>query len=320
MIRKMAILTVLMLGSGLQGMDSGAPGATEDRAEERYHAWLAQEEAKEQAGKQYELNAQLVEAAYKGDKLQVERLIKEGAHVNAPEGSMETPLSAAILGGHEDLCKLLIERGANVNAEAGGMTPLIFAVTASRYNPYNVCKLLIASHVDLNAKDTFNGMTALMYAAGNGKKDLCELLIANGADLHGKDNHGSTALMRGASTGKKDVCELLIANGADLHAKDNDGFSALGYAGGKGNKEVCELLINAMVKPTEKELAPIVAMLGLQKKGQDLKLVGRNVVQLIGKDAYNQIVQPKRKAARDAIMEIKDEQLQKQLLDYLNRI
>jgi ankyrin repeat protein len=82
-------------------------------------------------------------------------------------------------------------------------------------------KDLIEKGADINAKDN-NGMTALMLASKNNRKEiveLVELLIKNGADVNAKDIYGRTALMIASVNGHKEIVELLIKNGADVNAK-----------------------------------------------------------------------------------------------------
>ena len=83
----------------------------------------------------------------------------------------------------------------------------------------------------MNAKEE-DGWTPLIYAAGEGHKELVELLIANGADVDAKDEDGWTPLHWATVNGHEATVELLLANGSDVNAKDNDGETPLDWADG----------------------------------------------------------------------------------------
>ena len=73
-------------------------------------------------------------------------------------------------------------------------------------------------------------MTPLLYAAGEGHKEIAEHLIAEGADVNAKDKKGRTPLHQAALSGRKEVAVLLIAKGADLNTKDEFGKTPLDWA------------------------------------------------------------------------------------------
>ena len=62
------------------------------------------------------------------------------------------------------------------------------------FRPQGVAGLLLASHADVNAKDTTLAETPLHLAAVRGHKDVAELLLANKADVNAKDIDGETPL------------------------------------------------------------------------------------------------------------------------------
>ena len=62
-------------------------------------------------------NAQLIEAAKKGDKAEVERLLKAGADVNAKNNDGWTALMKASENGRKEVVEMLINAGADVNAK-----------------------------------------------------------------------------------------------------------------------------------------------------------------------------------------------------------
>jgi ankyrin repeat protein len=82
----------------------------------------------------------------------------------------------------------------------------------------------------------------LFDAVKNGDLAYVQKLISKGADVNAKDNIGMTPLMAAAEEGRKDVCELLISKGADINAQDKDGKTALKYAIENSKNDVADFL------------------------------------------------------------------------------
>ena len=53
-------------------------------------------------------------------------------------------------------------------------------------------KLLLEHHADANAAE-YQGLTALMLAAGAGSTDCCEILLENGANIQARDKEDRSA-------------------------------------------------------------------------------------------------------------------------------
>ena len=68
----------------------------------------------------------------------------------------------------------------------------------------DVIRILKENENFINSLDT-EGNTALIYAAGTGKKDVVELLIKSDADLNIQTPNGITALMYALLIGHKDI-------------------------------------------------------------------------------------------------------------------
>ena len=187
---------------------------------------------------------------------EIDKLIKNGADVNAKDKDGNTPLMLASFGSlNSDAVKALIKAGANVNAKNNeGLTPLMLAAI---YNP-DALKILIKAGADVNAKDNV-GDTPLTYAilkiSDMGKAnpdmikkklDIIKVLIKAGADVNARNNKDYTPLMRAVKEENLDALKILIEAKASVNAKDNEGFTPLLWATRRNTKtDVIKLLIKS---------------------------------------------------------------------------
>lgn len=108
----------------------------------------------------------------------------------------------------------------------------------------------------VNAQDK-HGDTALMKAAGGGKKSIVKLLIDNGANASIKDHLGFTALHWALDNGDFDIVALLVNAGADINAKDSvTGCFPLEKAAGKGYYNIVQLLLSNGANVNERSNGP----------------------------------------------------------------
>ena len=92
--------------------------------------------------------------------------------------------------GHPDTASALIKAGADAEArDPRGMTPLIIAVAASRYD---VVTVLLDAGAHVNAQASGN-VTALHVAAGVGDIHMVRTLVLAGADVSLTTTDGSDA-------------------------------------------------------------------------------------------------------------------------------
>lgn len=317
---KLACLTVLMIGSGLQAMDPGyaSPGAAVGQAND------------------------LVNAAGSGDIVRVKELLNDftkhgfgGAYsdglkrIDIGNAYGETALMHAAGGGHKEVCKLLIAHGANVNArDREGNTALIFAALNDHRE---ICELLIAADADVNATNKFD-KTALMYAVEKGHRDVSRILLAgklNKMDWDAVLHYGvmpslqsrlNDRLCNAAAEGHIAKVKELIAVGADVNATDRQGQTALMHAAHQHRREVCKLLIDAIVgQSLQEQKSAAITVIGLKKKARGNKDITPTIAQMLRKQQRQKYLENKENA-RKQIIRIIDNQLKKELLDYLNRI
>lgn len=114
-------------------------------------------------------------AAFFGQRAAAERLLAAGADLGAISRNAlaNTPLHAAVAGGHVDLSVMLIERGADVHAkDAGAHTPLHIAAEAN-YLP--IVRGLLARGADPHAVDA-EDKTPLSRAAARNHTAVVDLI------------------------------------------------------------------------------------------------------------------------------------------------
>lgn len=161
-----------------------------------------------------EKNAALNKACQRGHIDVVREILALHMDVNAAWWE-QTPLVAAIRGGHRDIVELLFEHGADVSGQAQER-PLTAAI---QHGHLDLVELLIKRGVDVNAADG-EGTTPLIVAADDGRAAIVRLLLDAGADPNHENMWGHTALYRAGSVltiGKKpDVVVELINAGAEM--------------------------------------------------------------------------------------------------------
>ena len=210
--------------------------------------------------------------AVKAGNLQAVRvLIKSGADVNARSGDGSSPLLWAAHRSNIEIARALVAAGAAVDvANDFGVTPLLHAsrigdaamvelllrsganpsrthpegetplMAAARAGSVPAVRLLLTRGVDVNATETFQKTSALMWAAAEGHSEIVGLLLEAGAnpnqqahvtsltERYNADHPtgGFTALMLAARNGDAETVRRLVAGGADINRKNGDGASA----------------------------------------------------------------------------------------------
>lgn len=168
-------------------------------------------------------------ALLEGNVPLVQSLLEHGADVSRVGCWRKTPLHCACSLRNPkvyELCELLVEKGADCNARdenTDQMTPLL---TAFRFQPLKVIRLLLDHGADMTVRCN-NGRTVLHYAVGNPNSDVLEFALDQGLDVDCGDAEGNSALHIAAVSDNLRVCELLLKRGAAVNRKNRKGEAPL---------------------------------------------------------------------------------------------
>lgn len=210
----------------------------------------------------------LIAAAIQGKKDEVESLLraKPGA-VSAVDAGGNHALSAAIAGGHLELCEVLLDQGAPMHlANAMGCSPVWLA---AGYGHANILALLL-SRIQADRADggeeaaskaanltNAAGDSALLAAVSQGKGSTVEMLLERRADLTLSNKRGALPLHIATQNGDTELVALLAAAGADAAVVDGRQLTALHVAAsvqGGVNPKLVESLVSARADPFAKDL------------------------------------------------------------------
>lgn len=173
------------------------------------------------------LNARFLVAARNLDGAGMERMLREGANVNARNRLGETALVIVLKQDRIDLAQVLLAAGADVNVAAvNGITPLMAATYGGHTD---MVRILLDKGAVIGATDQLR-KNAMTYAAGEGHTAVVKLLLARGVDPNAAYEHGLTALMWAAGYGRVETMRALLEAGARPDPKDDRGKSAIDIA------------------------------------------------------------------------------------------
>jgi uncharacterized protein len=180
--------------------------------------------------------------AARGSNLKAVRLLlKAGADVNASNRYGVTPLSLAVTSGDAAVVKALLDAGADARrALIEGETVLM---TAARTGNAKIVRALIAHGADLEARESYYGETALIWAVTENHAEAVATLLNAGAGVNVRSNPTEfardrfglsmlpkgnwTPLMYASRDGAFEAAKVLIEHGADLNLTDPDGTTAM---------------------------------------------------------------------------------------------
>ncbi|MGH9176173.1 MAG: ankyrin repeat domain-containing protein [Vicinamibacterales bacterium] len=126
------------------------------------------------------MQAEWEHAAGEGDVEALERLLANGADINARDTHGQTALMISARNGHDRAVALLVERGADVNHTAKfHLSALMLAVLN---NHAGIVSTLVMAGADRSIRGTgapgFSGQTAMDLAEAAGRHEVVDLLRA----------------------------------------------------------------------------------------------------------------------------------------------
>ncbi|HET7480652.1 MAG TPA: ankyrin repeat domain-containing protein [Rubrobacteraceae bacterium] len=193
-----------------------------------------------------EADAALISAAQRGDVGAVERLLDEGASVEARDDGGRTALVAASYGNHLGVAKTLIEAGADINSKDDTEQSAYLISTAEVGDDPRLLDLTLENGADVRSLDSYNG-TGLIRAADRGYVRVVERLLETDTDIDHVNDLGWTALLEAIILGDGDarhteVVRTLVEAGADVNIADRDGVTPLQHARERGYGAMVEIL------------------------------------------------------------------------------
>jgi len=227
------------------------------------------------------LDQELLQAARRGDNDSVERLLRQGAHVDAKDENdwrKATALSLAADYGHMETAKLLLAHGADpaaahlqneqdlIDAATEGMSTRVALILDRGASRDTVHKAMFEFAGFALPIIKIKGPLPLPPGVASSEKlepihhdeeETVKLLLAHGARLEARDGPGDTPLIRAASLGHNSAVRIFLKHGARLEARDDFGMTALIAA-------ACECAIIDMPETTE-------GMKFLLQKGADVE-------------------------------------------------
>jgi ankyrin repeat protein len=159
----------------------------------------------------------VADAAQKGDRAAVQKLIQQKVNVNAPQVDGATAVHWAVYRADDQLLDMLIRAGADVKAtNREGVTALMMA---SLYGNAAMIDRLIKAGADAKQRGP-NGETMVMFAARNGNPQAVTVLLEAGVDVNARETlRGTTALMWAVEQKHPEAVKVLLAAGANPSTK-----------------------------------------------------------------------------------------------------
>jgi len=221
-------------------------------------------------------------AVYEGNVAEVRRLIAAGADVSLANDYGATPMALAAEVADTQILKLLLAAGADADSpNADGQTTLM---AVARTGNVEAARLLLDRGAAVNARETWGGQSALMWASARRHPDMLELLIARGAEVDARsvdrdyqrhvtaegrpksmDSGGFTPLLYAARENCGGCVDVLLKHGADINLPDPDGVTPLHVAIMNSNWDLAKQLIEAGADVDQWDIygeAPLFAAIG----------------------------------------------------------
>ena len=159
-------------------------------------------------------------AVRSGNMDSVAALLERGAAVNATDTATQTtPLMWAVRSNSLPAAKLLIAHGATIDAatRTGATPPWVSPNAGGGSHGLGIVRGGWPERGSRAA--TPGGMTALLYAARDGRVELARMLLDAGASVNRAEANGITPLLMALTNDHMEVARLLIERGADVERR-----------------------------------------------------------------------------------------------------
>lgn len=193
-------------------------------------------------------NATALIGAAKENRLDdVERLLKEGADINATDRLYgQTAISWAAERGHLDVVKALYERKADLQiGDQDNWCPVDWA---ARNDEKDVVSFFLSQEQD-GSQRYYKGRSLLFVAAQYGSAEDVKRFARRDDGPDHRDSAGMTPLMVAAENDRSDNAAALMEAGADPFLKDDSQHTAFYWAATEGHIEVLRVLMGAHADP-----------------------------------------------------------------------
>lgn len=190
-------------------------------------------------------------AAATGDVGAVQKLIDQGAPVDAREQKGGTPLYEAARRGKLEVMKLLLKNGAKAD-DSGQMNKCTPLCVAAEYKQAEAVRLLLKSGADVNHRSVM-GNTPLHQAAmqdWHGDSEIVQILIEEGkSNISLLSNSGCYPLYCAVKNDHTSAALYLLFKGADANFEHKGGTQTLFVAVSNKNVEIVKALLEKGAKP-----------------------------------------------------------------------
>jgi uncharacterized protein len=189
-------------------------------------------------------------AVYHDDLAMTGRLLDAGANVNAANRNGATPLTLACTNAGTAIVDRLLKAGADPSVAPSGAPPLL---ACAHRGAVPAVQMLVARGADVNAKDSWRGQTALMWAAAENHAELIKVLLAGGAAVDARSKGNFTALMFAVRQDAREAVRLLVAAGADVNLTGPNGQDVLRLAITNRHYTLAVTLVDAGARPMTRD-------------------------------------------------------------------
>ena len=223
-------------------------------------------------------DSRLADAAQRGDRAAVQTLLRQRADVNGSQADGMTALHWAAYRDEVEIGELLLRAGAKPDiANRYGLTPLGLATENG-----NVPMMEALLRAGVDPKAAPSGEPPILTAARTGNERAVRLLASRGADVNAKDSwQEQTAVMWAALENHASMIRVLVELGANVnavaHVSDllqgpgqssqtfvqipQGGMTALMFAAREGNLDAARALLDAKANPSYEDPEGITPVL-----------------------------------------------------------